>query len=164
VIVLDTNVFSETLRPAPADSLSRWTKAQPSTSLFTTTIGESEIFYGLALMPGVADAFCWMRLWRRFSRKISRSEFCRLTAPRREHSLRSRRDDGDWYARLASSILRLRPLPIRAGLLSQRAMLRTSPTAGLGRSARGSRRLARRSDSCRCDTWRFRDYLATGLC
>jgi len=52
VIVLDTKVLSETLRPAPADSVSRWMKEQPSTSLFTTTICEAEIFYGLALMPG----------------------------------------------------------------------------------------------------------------
>jgi toxin FitB len=51
VIVLDTNVLSETLRPAPTDSVGRWMKAQPSTSLFTTTICEAEIFYGLALMP-----------------------------------------------------------------------------------------------------------------
>jgi toxin FitB len=51
VIVLDTNVLSETLRRAPAASVSRWMKAQPSTSLFTTTICEAEIFYGLALMP-----------------------------------------------------------------------------------------------------------------
>ncbi|HEY2483821.1 MAG TPA: type II toxin-antitoxin system VapC family toxin [Candidatus Binataceae bacterium] len=51
MIILDTNVLSETLRPAPADSVTRWMKAQPSTSLFTTTICEAEIFYGLALMP-----------------------------------------------------------------------------------------------------------------
>jgi toxin FitB len=51
LILLDTNVVSETLRPAPADSVSRWMKAQASTRLFTTTICEAEIFYGLALMP-----------------------------------------------------------------------------------------------------------------
>ena len=51
MIVLDTNVLSETLRPAPADSVSRWMRAQPSSSLFTTSICEAEIFYGVALMP-----------------------------------------------------------------------------------------------------------------
>lgn len=51
MIVLDTNVLSEALRRHPADSVSRWMKAQPSTTLFTTTICEAEIFYGLALMP-----------------------------------------------------------------------------------------------------------------
>ena len=51
MIVLDTNVLSETLRPSPAASVSRWMQAQPATGLFTTTICEAEIFYGLALMP-----------------------------------------------------------------------------------------------------------------
>lgn len=51
MIVLDTNVLSETLRRMPADSVRRWMQTQPSTSLFTTTICEAEIFYGLALMP-----------------------------------------------------------------------------------------------------------------
>jgi predicted nucleic acid-binding protein len=51
MIVLDTNVVSETLRPNCADSVKRWMHAQPSTSLFTTTICEAEIFYGIALLP-----------------------------------------------------------------------------------------------------------------
>jgi toxin FitB len=51
VIILDTNVLSEALRRRPADSVSRWMKAQAPTTLFTTTICEAEILYGLALMP-----------------------------------------------------------------------------------------------------------------
>jgi toxin FitB len=51
MIVLDTNVLSEALRPNPADAVKRWMQAQPSMSLFTTTICEAEILYGIALMP-----------------------------------------------------------------------------------------------------------------
>ena len=51
MIILDTDVLSEILRPAPADSVGRWMQAQSSATLFTTTICEAEIFYGLALMP-----------------------------------------------------------------------------------------------------------------
>ncbi len=51
MIVLDTNVLSETLRSNPADAVRRWMRAQPATSLFTTTICEAETFYGVALMP-----------------------------------------------------------------------------------------------------------------
>ena len=51
MIVLDTNVLSETLRPDPADSVKAWIESQPSDSLFTTAITEAEILYGLALMP-----------------------------------------------------------------------------------------------------------------
>ena len=51
MIVLDTNVLSESLRPKPADSVIRWMRAQPTDRLFTTTVCEAEIFYGLALLP-----------------------------------------------------------------------------------------------------------------
>jgi toxin FitB len=51
MIVLDTNVLSETLRDQPADRVSRWMRGQPAASLYTTTICEAEIFYGLALIP-----------------------------------------------------------------------------------------------------------------
>ncbi|MGO9057704.1 MAG: type II toxin-antitoxin system VapC family toxin [Candidatus Binataceae bacterium] len=50
MIVLDTNVLSETLRPKPANVVRRWMQAQSSISLFTTTISEAEIFYGVGLM------------------------------------------------------------------------------------------------------------------
>ena len=51
MIVLDTNVLSETLRHKPADSVKRWIERQPAGNLFTTAISEAEILYGLALMP-----------------------------------------------------------------------------------------------------------------
>jgi predicted nucleic acid-binding protein len=38
MIVLDTNVLSELLRPAPSETVQRWVAAQPVTTLFTTTI------------------------------------------------------------------------------------------------------------------------------
>jgi predicted nucleic acid-binding protein len=50
MIVLDTNVLSEALRPAPAASVRRWMEAQQAESLFTTTICEAEILYGVALL------------------------------------------------------------------------------------------------------------------
>src|SRR5260370_31080121 len=51
MIVLDTNVLSESMRPKPADSVRRWMEAQPRATLFTTSICAAEIFYGLALLP-----------------------------------------------------------------------------------------------------------------
>jgi hypothetical protein len=51
MIVLDTNVLSETLRPAPAAAVRRWMAAQPAATLFTAAICEAELRYGLALMP-----------------------------------------------------------------------------------------------------------------
>jgi predicted nucleic acid-binding protein len=51
MIVLDTNVLSETLRPRPAESVKRWIQAQGPASLYTTAISQAEILYGAALLP-----------------------------------------------------------------------------------------------------------------
>jgi toxin FitB len=51
MIVLDTNVLSEAVRPAPARRVLDWLAAQPPSSLFTTTVSEAEFLYGLALLP-----------------------------------------------------------------------------------------------------------------
>lgn len=39
------------MRPAPADAVLAWFAAQSAQSLFTTTVTEAEILYGVALLP-----------------------------------------------------------------------------------------------------------------
>jgi toxin FitB len=51
VIILDTNVLSEGLRPQPSPNVLRWMQSEPISALFTTTITEAELFYGAALLP-----------------------------------------------------------------------------------------------------------------
>jgi len=51
MIVLDTNVLSEPLRPSPSTKVLDWMRSQPNTVLFTTTITEAELLYGIALLP-----------------------------------------------------------------------------------------------------------------
>ena len=51
MIVLDTNVLSELMRPAPSEAVRRWVAEQPVTTLFTTTVTQAEILFGLALLP-----------------------------------------------------------------------------------------------------------------
>lgn len=51
MIVLDTNVVSELLRPRPDGAVEAWLADQPPASIFTTTITEAEILYGLRLLP-----------------------------------------------------------------------------------------------------------------
>jgi toxin FitB len=51
MIVLDSNILSELMRPAPSEAVQRWVAEQPVTNLFTTTITQAEIFFGLALLP-----------------------------------------------------------------------------------------------------------------
>jgi len=51
VIVLDTNVLSELMRPAPSERVVRWVAAQPATSLYTTSVTQAEILHGIMLLP-----------------------------------------------------------------------------------------------------------------
>jgi hypothetical protein len=51
MIVLDTNVLSELMSPRPAENVAVWLAAQAGTSVYTTSITQAEILYGLALLP-----------------------------------------------------------------------------------------------------------------
>lgn len=53
MIILDTNILSEALRPAPEPRVMDWLGNQASTSLFVTTVTQAEILYGIAILdPG----------------------------------------------------------------------------------------------------------------
>ena len=54
MIILDTNVVSELMRPVPAEELMRWLEGLPATSLFTTSITQAEILHGILLLPAGA--------------------------------------------------------------------------------------------------------------
>lgn len=51
MILLDTNVVSELMRPAPTQGVMSWVGAQPQTSLFLSTVTEAELRYGVMLLP-----------------------------------------------------------------------------------------------------------------
>jgi len=51
VILLDTNILSELMRPAPDLAVERWLAARPDASLFISAITEAELRYGAALLP-----------------------------------------------------------------------------------------------------------------
>lgn len=51
MIVLDTNVVSELMRPTPAPPVVQWLATQPDADLHTTTITLAEIRYGIARLP-----------------------------------------------------------------------------------------------------------------
>jgi hypothetical protein len=51
VIVVDTNVISELVRPQPDPGVVAWVARHPSSTLFTTTITQAEILYGVAVLP-----------------------------------------------------------------------------------------------------------------
>ena len=51
MIILDTNVLSELMKPQGSTVVRNWAAGQPVTSLFTTTITQAEILYGIAILP-----------------------------------------------------------------------------------------------------------------
>jgi predicted nucleic acid-binding protein len=51
MILLDTNVLSELMKPKPVERVVRWIAAQPATSLYTTSITQAEILHGIMLLP-----------------------------------------------------------------------------------------------------------------
>ena len=51
MIILDTNVLSELMKPAPASKVVDWIAAQPVASLYTTSITQAEVLHGLMVLP-----------------------------------------------------------------------------------------------------------------
>ena len=50
MIVLDTTVVSELMRPSPNPAVERWVAARPAASLFFSAVGEAELRYGVAIL------------------------------------------------------------------------------------------------------------------
>jgi predicted nucleic acid-binding protein len=51
IFLLDTNVLSETMKPAPSSAVASWMRKQPLRSLFTAAICQAEILAGVAVLP-----------------------------------------------------------------------------------------------------------------
>jgi predicted nucleic acid-binding protein len=51
VIVLDTNVLSEALKPLPSPIVLGWLAGQNPSSVFTTAITQAEVLYGVETLP-----------------------------------------------------------------------------------------------------------------
>jgi predicted nucleic acid-binding protein len=51
VIILDTNVISELMRPQPHPAVFAWAAAQPRRTVYTTSVNKGEILFGIAVLP-----------------------------------------------------------------------------------------------------------------
>lgn len=51
MIILDTNVVSEILRPAPEQHVIDWLAAQDGANIYLTAITEAELRHGVAILP-----------------------------------------------------------------------------------------------------------------
>ena len=63
MILLDTNIISEMMKPVPAATVTHWIDQQETTQLYLSTISIAEITYGINALPkgnrqiALADAF-----------------------------------------------------------------------------------------------------------
>jgi len=51
VVVLDTNVVSELMRPSPEPAVVAWLNTRPPHDLFVTAVTEAEVRTGIAFLP-----------------------------------------------------------------------------------------------------------------
>lgn len=51
MIVLDTNVLSESLKPEPSERVMHWLAAQEPLAVYITTITQAEVLLGVELLP-----------------------------------------------------------------------------------------------------------------
>lgn len=51
MIVLDTNVLSELIRPQPDERVVAWLQRQTRSNLFTTSVTRGEMLYGVLILP-----------------------------------------------------------------------------------------------------------------
>jgi toxin FitB len=92
MIVLDTNVLSEVLRPVPEPSVLRWLASQSRGSLFTTTITRGEVLYGIRLLTdGKRRRGLWDAAQKIFSEDLA------------DQVLSFDSDAADMYAEIAAS-------------------------------------------------------------
>jgi len=51
MILLDTNVISELMKPRPEHKVEAWLAAQPPADCFLSAVTEAELRYGIAILP-----------------------------------------------------------------------------------------------------------------
>jgi predicted nucleic acid-binding protein len=51
MLVLDTDVLAEAVRPEPAPAVAHWLSTHPAQDLYTTTVSLAEMLFSIALMP-----------------------------------------------------------------------------------------------------------------
>ena len=51
MIILDTNVISELMRPGPNANVVDWVTGQAALNLYLSTVSEAELRYGVEILP-----------------------------------------------------------------------------------------------------------------
>lgn len=51
MLVIDTNVASELMRPAPTPSVAAWIAERDASAMYLTAVSEAELRFGIAILP-----------------------------------------------------------------------------------------------------------------
>ena len=51
ILVIDTNVASELMRPQPTAAVAAWIAERDAQDMYLTAVSEAELLYGVAIMP-----------------------------------------------------------------------------------------------------------------
>ena len=51
MIILDTNIVSEVMKPSPSSEVIAWMSGHTAEGLFTTTVTVAEVLYGIEILP-----------------------------------------------------------------------------------------------------------------
>jgi len=119
VILLDTNVLSEFMRPQPLSSVVSWLDRQPTGKVYTSAISRAEIELGLMLMPpGKRQEALSQAAWAMFA-----EDFAGRCLPFDEDAARH-------YARIVSARTRVgRPISVEDAQIAAIALAHRMPLA-----------------------------------
>jgi hypothetical protein len=92
MIILDTNVVSETMRPRPAAAVIDWLDRQPPNELYLTSVSVGEIYFGLECLD---DGRRKLDLQARFAEFLERGFHGRVL----DYSMECARSYGELMAR-----------------------------------------------------------------
>jgi predicted nucleic acid-binding protein len=93
MMILDTNVVSELMRPRPDERIPRWLDQQPRTSIWTTSVTVFEIRFGLEAMPAGKRRIALMDSFKRWLDEVVEQRIASFdeTAARRSAELAAER-------------------------------------------------------------------------
>jgi predicted nucleic acid-binding protein len=119
VILLDTNVLSEFMRPQPAVGVVAWLDKQPSGEVFTSAISRAEIELGILRLPAGRR----QEALSRAARVMFEEKFARRCLPFDEDAARH-------YARIVAARARAgRPISVEDAQIAAIALAHRMPLA-----------------------------------
>jgi predicted nucleic acid-binding protein len=140
MILLDTNILSELMRPTPEAAVEQWLAVQPDASVFISAITAAELRFGAKLMPpGKRQTALVAEIEGMIGTTLAGASY-RSTARQRLPSLRLPLSDAKPADRSPRPTLRLLLLRVRAVRRLLRVTCRISRDAGSRLSIHGPNR------------------------